>query len=301
MFDCTIPPWFWLIMGSAAALGFYDILKKKAVKENSVMPTLFFATLTGSVFFILATVAAGNFATSFFCSKRDFWLLVLKSVIVGASWIFVYYAMRELPISIVSPIRASAPLWTLIGGVVLFSEIPSWGQAIGMALIFGGYYCFSVLGKLEGISFRRHKGIKLIIAGTILGAAAALYDKYLLGTLGIPRQTVQLWFSIDLVFFLGAVCLIRKHGFKEGIAFEWRWSIPAVGIMLIIADYLYFMALSMPEVQISILSLLRRTNCVVTFAFGAYLFREQLIQKKALALTLILLGVVCIALAKNHG
>ena len=45
----SIPQWFLPILGSALGLGFYDICKKHAVRDNSVMPVLFFATLTGSL------------------------------------------------------------------------------------------------------------------------------------------------------------------------------------------------------------------------------------------------------------
>lgn len=294
----SIPQWFLPIIGSALGLGFYDVCKKHAVRGNSVMPVLFFATLTGSLTFVAGILLFGDFRSAISCSPRVWSLLLLKSLLVGASWTCVYYAMRDLPISLAAPIRASSPLWTFLGGLILFQEIPDFRQAFGMILIFGGYYFFSVLGRMEGFSFRRSRSIHLILLGTLLGAASALYDKYLLNTVRIPRDTVQLWFSIDLVFILGAAYLIRRFTLKNVYRFEWRWTIPATGILLILADFLYFYAVSIPDIHISILSLVRRCNCVVAFGFGCWLFHDANVKRKAVALLFILLGVAVLGLMK---
>lgn len=298
MLTLSIPNWFLPIIGSALGLGFYDICKKHAVRDNSVMPVLFFATLTGSLFFIAGVLLFGDFRSAIVCTPHVWFLLLLKSLLVGSSWTCVYYAMRDLPISLAAPIRASSPLWTFLGGLILFHEVPTIWQAVGMTLIFGGYYFFSVLGKMEGFSFRRSRSVHLILLGTLLGACAALYDKYLLNTLRIPRDTLQLWFSIDLVFILGSAYLIRYLAFKGTRRFEWRWTIPATGILLILADFLYFYAVSMPDIHISILSLVRRCNCVVAFGFGVWLFHDANVKRKAIALLFILLGVAVLGLAK---
>ena len=294
----SIPQWFLPIIGSALGLGFYDVCKKHAVRGNSVMPVLFFATLTGSLTFVAGILLFGDFRSAISCSPRVWSLLLLKSLLGGASWTCVYYAMRDLPISLAAPIRASSPLWTFLGGLILFQEIPDFRQAFGMILIFGGYYFFSVLGRMEGFSFRRSRSIHLILLGTLLGAASALYDKYLLNTVRIPRDTVQLWFSIDLVFILGAAYLIRRFALKSVYRFEWRWTIPATGILLILADFLYFYAVSIPDIHISILSLVRRCNCVVAFGFGCWLFHDANVKRKAVALLFILLGVAVLGLMK---
>lgn len=297
-FSLSIPPWFLPVVASAIGLGFYDVCKKHAVRENSVMPVLFFATLSGSLFFLAGELLFGDFRTAASCSTRVFMLVFLKSLLVASSWTCVYYAMRDLPISLAAPIRASSPLWTFLGGLLLFHEIPTLAQAFGMVLIFGGYYFFSVLGKLEGFSFRRSRSVHLILLGTLLGAGSALYDKYLLNTLRIPRDTLQLWFSIDLVVILGLAWLVRRLVFRSTHRFEWRWTIPVTGILLILADYLYFHAVSMPDIHISILSLVRRCNCVVAFGFGVWLFHDANVKRKAVALIFILLGVAILGLAR---
>lgn len=286
----AVPEWFLPILLSAAVLGVYDITKKHAVSGNSVMPVLFLSTASGCAAITLFTLFTGNFSAVFSLSTHQLLLVLLKSLLVSASWVCAYYAMRDLPISIASPVRASAPLWTFLGSLLFYNEIPTVIQAIGMVLIFSGYYAFAVLGKLEGFSLR-HKGMILIFAGTLLGAASALYDKFLLNRLAIPFVPLQFHFALDLSLILGTAYLIRKRCFNSGIPFIWKWSIVLTGVLLSAADFLYFYALSMPDVKISLLSLIRRSGCIISFSFGAWCFRDKRLKSKALALALILAGV----------
>lgn len=288
--------WIPLILASAFLLALYDTAKKHSVRDNGVMPVLFAATACGSAAFAAALAAAGHLRPALAIAPAAFWLVALKALIVTASWVFVYYAMRALPLSIVAPIRASGPLWTLAGAVLLFREIPSPLQALGMAAVLTGYWIFSLAGRAEGIRFTRHAGILYAFAGTLLGAGSALYDKYLLRTCGLPRDTMQLWFAFDLVAILGAALLVQRLAGLHRTRFTWRWTIPVVGILLMASDWLYFGALSQEGVAISVLSLIRRSNVVLSFAAGAFLFRERNLRKKALALAAILLGVALLCL-----
>ena len=260
------------------------------------MPVLFFSTLSGTLFFIAAALLRQEFFNALHCTFFEFNMVLLKSLTVSSSWICVYYAMRELPISLASPIRSTSPLWTMLGGIIIYREIPTFYQGAGMVIILLGYILFSFFGKTEGFSFKS-KGMQLIIAGTLLGAASALFDKYLLNTLQFDREMLQLYFSMDLVILTGAAWGIRTlFGHKHH--FFWRWSIPATGILLILADYLYFYALSMHNAPISIVSLLRRCSCIITFFFGAKLFHDTNLKRKACALILLLAGAAMLALAK---
>ena len=280
--------WVLPVILSAVLLGFYDIAKKHSVNENAVMPVLFFSTLSGCIAVTVFLVVSGKTADLFSLTVFQLLLVFLKSILVAASWICAYFAMHSLPISIASPVRASAPLWTFFGSVLLYREIPTFVQAVGMFLIFAGYYAFAVIGKLEGFSFR-HRGMILIFAGTLLGAASALYDKFLLNVLAIPHTPLQFHFALDLVLILGAAWLMMK---KSTSPFVWKWSIVVTGVLLVAADNLYFYALSMPDVKISIVSLIRRSGCIVSFLFGSWLFHDRRVRLKAAALLLILLGVM---------
>ena len=294
-FSGTFPAWFLPTLASALALGFCDFCKKHAVKDNAAAPVLFFSTLSGTTFFVLATALSGHFLETVICDGKAYALIWLKAVIVGSSWWCVYFALRDLPISIAAPIRASAPVWTFIGSLFLFGEVPTWIQALAMLLAFGGYCVFSLLGKLEGFP-PRSPGMVWMWAGTLLGAVSALYDKFLLHSLQLPRATVQFHFSVNLIPLIGIAYWITSRRGSETRRFEWRWSIVLAGVLLIAADYLYFYAVGLPDIKISIVSLVRRCGCIVPFALGAWYFHDRHMRGKVVALALILIGVAILGL-----
>ena len=62
--------------------------------------------------------------------------------------------------------------------------------------------------------------------------------------------------------------------------------------MELAADLCYLYALSDSEAMISVVSMIRRGSVVVSFGFGALLFRERNLRAKAIDLALILVGMV---------
>ena len=79
-------------------------------------------------------------------------------------------------------------------------------------------------------------------------------------------------------------------------AFEWRWTIPLTGVLLVAADWLYFHGLAIPDVSIAAGSLLRRFSVVITFVLGAIFFHERNLRRKGIALAAILAGVILLCL-----
>ena len=146
-------------------------------------------------------------------------------------------------------------------------------------------------------NFKKHKGFHCIILATLIGSLAALFDKYLMGVLHVPKTTVQFYFIIELVLIFGVSCLIHRVVSKERTPFKWRWSIAMVGMLLVVTDYVYFAAVSIPGVQIAILSLIRRSSCIVTFVIGYKYFKEGNFKIKLCALIMFLIGIALLAIA----
>lgn len=48
--------------------------------------------------------------------------IVVKSFIVLSSWIFGYFGMKHLPLTIVGPINATRPVMVLVGAMLVFGE-----------------------------------------------------------------------------------------------------------------------------------------------------------------------------------
>ncbi len=298
--------WLYLGIASALFLGIYDVFKKFSVDRNAVPVVLFYSTCFGALLtlplFILSRIFPETMMRlNLFAGLPSFTahlFIIAKTVLVSISWTTAYFALKHLPISIVSPIRASAPLWTLMGAVWFLDEALKPLHWVGIAMTFVSYYLFSIIGKREGIAFTRNRYIALVFIATLTGSLSALYDKFLLHRIAIPPFTLQVWFSFYLVISTFVIWrLIYRFRPTSAAQFEWRYSIPLIGVFLIIADFLYFRALSEKEALIAVLSVVRRSSVVLSFVVGGLLFKEKNKRYKAVPLAGVLAGITLLMIA----
>lgn len=298
----------WAIFGllSALFLGIYDIFKKTSLQNNAVMPVLFFATLTSTFIFLPVVIGSWFFPDTFssiglYAPKLTVighLQVFLKSMIVVSSWILAFFAIKHLPVTVFSPIRATGPFWTLIGALIIFHEKLNTLQWTGVLLTLLFFFLFSSTGKKEGIEFKSNKWIWFIIGATLFGAVSGLYDKFIIAR--IDRIAVQAWFSFYQVIILFPVLgLFWFPGRKNTTPFRWSWAIPAIGLTLVIADFLYFYALSYEGSMISIISALRRVSVLITFGFGAFFLEELNLKQKGIYLLGILTGTLLITIGST--
>lgn len=286
----------WILL-SSFFLALYDLAKKASVRDNAVLPVLLCSTCCGCAAFVIGVAVCGKLPAVFANTNEQVLLLAaIKSVIVATSWVFTFYALRTLPITIATPIRASAPALVFIAAFFLYGEIPSWIQAIGMLAVFGGYFAFSWAGKHEGIDFFRNKAVWSAIAGAGFSALSSIWDKYVFQVRAMPVETVQFFFQVGLVCVYALILSGQRLLKLPHDRFEFRFTIPFVGILLAAADWLYFKGLAVPEAPISVGSLLRRFSVVITFVLGARFFHETNLKRKALALAAILVGVILLCI-----
>lgn len=291
--------WIEASLVSALFLGVYDLCIKHAIRNNAVLPVLFLSTLTGAaVWTILLLVPAEHpgllpaaLVTDRLTPVQHLQLL-LKSAIVTASWIFTYFGLKHLPLSLASPIRATSPLWTLAGAVLILGERPTGMQLLGIVTTLASFVGLSFAGRLEGVHFHRNRWVWFLMAGTVLGGVSSLYDKYLLGRAHFSVPTVQAWFSIYLVVLFTPFAIGWQRRWWERNEFRWRWTIPCIALALLAADYVYFSALRQPGALVSVVMSLRRGNMLVAFAGGLLLFGERSNWQKFTAVLGILTGIV---------
>jgi transporter family protein len=293
----------WIILGlvSCFFLGIYDITKKLSLTNNAVIPVLFLASATGALLFtpvILSSHAGFIPQQSIFfvapISLKTHVLVFLKSVLVGSSWLFAYFALKNLPLTIVTPIRATGPVWTLIGALAIYHESYTLLQWLGIITVLSFFYYFSLAGNREGIIFKQNKWVLFIVIATLLGSISTLYDKYLIAH--YDRMAVQAWFSVYMIPVYIPFVAFMWYPHRKSERFEWRWAIPLIGILLTLADFAYFYALTDTSALITILSVLRRSSVVIAFIGGAVLFKEGNLKRKALALFGIFIGVLMLVL-----
>ena len=300
---CPSQSWVFFAILSAVFLGIYDVAKKASVQDNAVLVVLFACSATGMALLLplgALSLAAPTWARSHgvfidALSRRDHALVLAKAALVTLSWVLTFFALKHLPISLASPVRASAPLFTLLGAILLFGERPSVRQGLGIAAILLAYWVFSLIGRTEGIHFSRNAWVWSLFLGTLVGAASGLYDKHLLQNAHLPALAMQFWFTAYGTLIQGLIVFfLWRPRRAQHTPFRWRSTIAAVGALLLLSDALYFHALTMPGALVSVISTLRRTNVVLSFAIGSFLFGERYRLRKSLALSGVLVGIFLI-------
>ena len=297
---------------SATLLGFYDVFKKQSLKENAVIPVLFLNTLFSSLIFLPFIIVSASsiwLDGSIFHVPASDWgiqkYVLLKSCIVLSSWIFGYFGMKNLPITIVGPINATRPVMVLVGALLVFGERLNLYQWIGVLMAIFSFFMLSRSGKKEGIDFKHNKWIFFVVLASMLGAVSGLYDKYLMaplnqGGIGLDRMVVQSWYNIYQFFMMGTMLLLLwVPNRKKTTPFHWHWAIILISVFLSAADFVYFYSLSLDGAMISIVSMIRRGSVIVSFIFGAMAFREKNLKSKAVDLLLVLIGMVFLYLGSR--
>lgn len=287
--------WTGLILVSAVFLALYDLAKKASVRDNAVLPVLLCSSTCGLIAFTLALAAAGRLAVVAAADGVTLALAAAKAVIVSTSWIFTFCGLRTLPITIATPIRASSPAFVFLIAFFLYGEVPSWGQALGMLLVFGGYWAFSWAGRHEGIDFFRNRAVWFALAGMCFSTVSSLFDKFVFQVVAPQKEAVQFYFQVGLVVVYGLLLVGRTALKMRHDRFEWRWTIPFVGTLLAVADWFFFASIAHPGVPISVCSLMRRFSVVLTFVLGAKFFHETNLRRKAVALVVILIGIILLS------
>ena len=268
-----------MALASAVLLGVYDVAKKSALKRNGVYFILLLATAL-SALFVSPFLTLGN--------GSDHLRLIFKAALVTASWVSGMIALQLLPITTVSTFKTSRPMFVVLFSILLFGERLNWQQWLGVAAVLLSLWLLSVNSEREGISFKGNKGFWALVVSIFTGVASALWDKHIMS--GMQPLFVQSWTNIYITLLLALIMLLRRcKGISEPV--RWDWTIVLIALLITGADMLYFFSLKEDGALLSVISLIRRSSVIITFALGAALFKEKRIAQKAGVLLLMLAGV----------
>ena len=281
--------WLWMTLGSALMLGIYDVFKKQALKNNSVLWVLLAATAL-STLFLSPFLSSGP--------VEDHLRLVLKAVLVTTSWVSGLIGLKLLPITTVSTLKASRPFFVVLFSIVLFGEQLNGWQWAGVALALLALTLLSGASKKEGIDFSKSKGVAAMAVSILAGVARALYDKKVVASM--DPLFLQSWCNFYITVLLALCILVKSLRDKENRErFKWDWMLVVIAVFITGADMLYFFALKQDGALLSVISLMRRCSVVVTFVVGAIVFKEKNLKAKSLDLAILLAGIVCLVLGSQ--
>ena len=300
--------WVVLSLISAVLLGFYDIFKKQTVVNNAIIPVLFYSTMVSGLMFLPLVLLSqfkpyvfeGEFMQKLFIEPltlRQHLLIMGKTALILASWMFSYSAMKHLPITVVGPVNQLRPAISVILLFLIFQEKLTWLQWTGVVLAIVSFYLMNRSGKLEGIHFRSNKWVYMLLGSAILVALSGVYDKFLLSKENISPSTIQAWYTIYDFLMMALMFLFIWLPKRKEQPFEWRWGIVAMAVFVTVADVIYLTGLKQDAAVVVLIPLiLYGVRLVVSFIYGIFGFKEKNIRSKLVPLLMVLAALVCLCL-----
>ena len=231
----------WLVLAfcSAFLLGCYDVNKKLSLNGNAVIPVLFLNTLFSSLLFVpfilLSFYTDCLDGTMVYVPKASLAAhlrVFVKAVIVLSSWISGYFALKHLPLTLTGPIKATQPVLTLLGALLIFGERLNGYQWAGVLFAIASFYLLSSSGRKEGIRFTHNRWIWLMLVSITMGALSGLYDKHLMRSMDV--MTVQVWFNLYQLAIMSVILLALWYPHRQkSTPFQWRWNIIFISVFLL--------------------------------------------------------------------
>lgn len=261
---------------------------------------------------------------------RGHLLIFAKSCIVLSSWVFAYISVKYLPLSVVSPMQATRPMWTLVGAMLIFGERLNGWQWAGVVCALGSIFLFSLASKphkevrssdrtIEDVplttqsrknSHAEHlntsnstrKYYLCLLLAILIGAGSGLYDKYMMRH--YDHNAVQVYYTVyqALMMLVIWLCNLWKTRYaSEGTShsiINRRLLLPVacISLFLVLSDYVYMLALSDPSSMIAVVSTIRRGGTIIPFLYGILILKEPNAGKKIACLTGVAIGLLCLAL-----
>ena len=299
--------WTILAFISALCLGFYDISKKIALRDNRVVDVLTISVcvsaLVLSVPLLLSRLFPDAMSSSYaYVPTMDLKahaFTLLKSVIVLSSWVFAYISLKHLPISVVSPMQATRPMWTLIGALLIFQEHLNTYQWIGILLAIGSIFIFSFKKPANRSTLTDNRYYICLALAILIGSCSGLYDKYLMRQ--YDHNAVQVYYTLyQAIMMLVVWAIMNRKNLQFAItnlkSIQKIGVIVLISLFLIVSDNVYMLALRDPDSLIAVVSTIRRGGAVIGFAYGLLFLKEPDPWRKVLCMTGIMAGLICLAI-----
>ena len=225
------------------------------------------------------------------------WMAALTSGLVHVVYSLVLQqGYRVSDFAVVYPVaRGTGPLMSVLGAVVLLSEVPSALGWLGVAMVLGGVFMTAgALDILSGDASRRRLGV---LWGVLTGLCIACYtviDGWAVKSLGMVPV---LFYAVGLLFrtlLLAPWALRRSAALRE----QWRQQRTAILLVGLLSPLAYSLVLfAVQTAPLSYVAPVREISILIGTALGARLLNESLRPSQVLGAAMMLLGVAGLALA----
>lgn len=278
--------WMLLVLLYGVLKGVREIVKKKALGQNSTMEVLFMYTLLS---FLMVLPEIRNV---FGLEPRYYFYISIKSFVLFLAWMFSFKAIKKMPISLYGVLDLSRVLFATMLGVAVMQEVLGVCQMIGLILVSAGLIMLKYRPKKQREADRETVEVKYVVmafASCLLNAVSGLLDKILMKN--ISSVQLQFWFLLFLTLMYLAFILLSRTPVNIGSVARNKW-VWLLSILIVAADRALFIANGMEGSRITVMTLIKQSGCVVTILAGRFLFKEKDTAHKLFCAAVIVAGIV---------
>lgn len=255
------------VVASHIALNSYEIVLSRA--------------LIGSLF-LMAVFVISKQQLQCLKNKKDFAYIAISGIAMGASWMFLYEAYRQMGVSLATIAYYCGPVMVMILAPIVFQEKITRAKVLGFFAVFVGMFFVNYKELIQGqLSWGMLCGILSAVMYTIM----VICNKKASSIKGLENAMCQLVMGFVIVCFFTLI----KQGVTINVTSESIIPILILGIVNTgVGCYLYFSALPyLPAQSVAICGYLEPVSALI---FSALLLHEQLTLIQLIGATLILGG-----------
>ena len=293
--------WIFLVLFYGVLKGIREIVKKMALKKNSVIEVLFLYTFLAFLFVLPQAKDAGGL------EAKAYIAIAAKAFCVFLAWIFSFRAINKMPLSLYGVLDLSRVLFATLLGVVVLHESLGMMQTFGLIFVSTGLlllkyhppFLYRLFVKEENtITDERKKqasndSVKPIYIffaffSCMMNALSGLLDKILMKDMNSSQ--LQFWYMLFMVSYYAIYMLVTRTKLSRNVWKNgWIWLL---SILFVAADKALFIANGMADSRVTIMTLLKQSGCVVAILAGKYIFKEKNTGYKLFCAAIIVIGIV---------
>lgn len=249
-------------------------------------------TLIGSLL-LIAIFALSRQKLRFFKTKKQMPFLIVSGIAMGASWMFLYEAYRQIGVGVASLAYYCGPVIVMMFAPLLFHEKLTWPKAAGFLAVIVGMLCVNAQALNEG---KTAWGLFCGVMSALMYAFMVIFNKKAGKLTGLENSMWQL-----LTAFLTVAGFV---GIKEGFVMHiepgsWLPILILGTFNTGIGCYFYFSSIgNLPVQTVAICGYLEPLSAVV---FSTLFLHEKMAILQVVGAILILGGAAFGELFRPRG
>lgn len=219
------------------------------------------------------------------------YLLIETVLVLWAQWLNSY-ALQVSPISLCVPFTAFAPIFTLLTGWAVLSELPTPIGLMGIGLIVTGALMmhrkfFSMGGKALIHAFAKEKGSQAILLSVMITAIFIPLEKQLI--LMSDSLTAVFAYGIGTVIAFWLLCIARRVDIMQVMRQR-----PGAAMLSGLSDALQMLAqfIAVVYLPVVITMCIKRAGIVLTVLAGWLIFKERDVTDRLIGSSAMVGGIV---------